>query len=100
MSIWHRLLYWIGLRSDPGPRKYEVTAPLQVSLKTLAQYIKNHPPPQQISTTRACENHSPRKRLRAEAIVHDSEEQHHTAEVTYHSQDRCHCRQSLKGLMV
>jgi DNA-binding CsgD family transcriptional regulator len=38
MSIWHRLLYWIGLRSDPGPRKYEVTAPLQVSLKTLAQH--------------------------------------------------------------
>ena len=26
------------MRSDPGPRKYEVTAPLQVSLKTLAQH--------------------------------------------------------------
>ncbi len=38
MSIWHRLMYWIGLRSDPGPRKYEVAAPLQVSLKTLAQH--------------------------------------------------------------
>jgi DNA-binding CsgD family transcriptional regulator len=38
MSIWHRLLYWIGLRSDPGPRTYEVTAPLQVSLKTLAEH--------------------------------------------------------------
>ena len=38
MSILQRLLYWIGLRSDPGPRKYEVTAPLQVSLKTLAQH--------------------------------------------------------------
>ena len=38
MSILQRLLYWIGLRSDPGSRKYEVTAPLQVSLKTLAQH--------------------------------------------------------------
>lgn len=38
MSIWHRFLYWIGLRSDPGPRKYEVSAPLQVSLTTLAQH--------------------------------------------------------------
>lgn len=38
MSIWHRLLYWIGLRSDPGPRKYEVTAPLQVSLTTHAKH--------------------------------------------------------------
>ena len=37
MSIWHRLLYWIGLRSDPGPRKYEVAAPLHVSLRTLAK---------------------------------------------------------------
>jgi DNA-binding CsgD family transcriptional regulator len=38
MSIWHRLMYWIGLRSDPGPRKYEVAAPLQVSLTTLAKH--------------------------------------------------------------
>ena len=38
MSILQRLLYWIGLRSDPGPRKYEVAAPLQVSLTTLAQH--------------------------------------------------------------
>src|SRR5215211_674080 len=38
MSILQRLLYWIGLRSDPGPRKYEVTAPLQVSLRTLAKH--------------------------------------------------------------
>ena len=38
MSIWQRLLYWIGLRSDPGPRKYEVAAPLQVSLTTLAKH--------------------------------------------------------------
>ena len=38
MSILQRLLYWIGLRSDPGPRKYEVTAPLQVSLTTHAKH--------------------------------------------------------------
>ena len=38
MSILQRLLYWIGLRSDAGPRKYEVAAPLQVSLKTLAEH--------------------------------------------------------------
>ncbi len=38
MSILQRLLYWIGLRSDPGPRKYEVAAPLQVSLTTLAKH--------------------------------------------------------------
>src|SRR5688572_27754216 len=37
MSILQRLLYWIGLRSDPGPRKYEVETPLHVSLTTLAQ---------------------------------------------------------------
>jgi len=37
MSILQRLLYWICLRSDPGPRKYEVTVPLQVSLTTLAK---------------------------------------------------------------
>ncbi len=38
MSILQRLLYWIGLRRDPGPRKYEVTGPLQVSLTTLAKH--------------------------------------------------------------
>ena len=38
MSIWHLLMYWIGLRPDPGPRKYEVDAPLQVSLTTLAKH--------------------------------------------------------------
>ena len=38
MSIWQRLLYWIGLRSDSGPRKYEVTAPLQVSINTHAKH--------------------------------------------------------------
>ena len=31
-------MYWIGLRSDPGPRKYEVTAPLHVSLTTLSKH--------------------------------------------------------------
>jgi DNA-binding CsgD family transcriptional regulator len=38
MSIWQRLLYWIGLRPTPGPRKYEITETLQISLKTIAQH--------------------------------------------------------------
>ena len=38
MSLWQRLLYWIGLRPTPGPRKYEIAEPLQVSLKTLAEH--------------------------------------------------------------
>jgi DNA-binding CsgD family transcriptional regulator len=38
MSIWQRLLYWIGLRPTPGPRKYEIAESLQVSLTTLAQH--------------------------------------------------------------
>ncbi len=38
MSILQRLLYWIGLRPDPGPRKYEVAAPLHLSLTTLAKH--------------------------------------------------------------
>jgi DNA-binding CsgD family transcriptional regulator len=38
MSILQRLLYWIGLRSDPGPRKYEVDTLLQISINTLAKH--------------------------------------------------------------
>jgi len=38
MSIWHTLLYWIGLCPTPGPRTYEIAESLQVSLKTLAQH--------------------------------------------------------------
>jgi DNA-binding CsgD family transcriptional regulator len=38
MSILQRLLYWIGLRSDPGPRNYEVAVPLHVSITTLAKH--------------------------------------------------------------
>ena len=38
MSILQRLLYWIGLRSNPGPRKYEIAESLQVTLTTLAKH--------------------------------------------------------------
>jgi DNA-binding CsgD family transcriptional regulator len=37
MSIWYRLLYLIGLRPRPGPRTYEITESLQITLSTLAQ---------------------------------------------------------------
>jgi DNA-binding CsgD family transcriptional regulator len=38
MSIWQRLLYLIGKRPTPGPRKYELTESLQVTLSTLAAH--------------------------------------------------------------
>jgi DNA-binding CsgD family transcriptional regulator len=38
MSILRTLLYWIGLRSTPGPRKYEIAESLQASLTTLANH--------------------------------------------------------------
>ena len=38
MSIWQRILYWIGLRPDPGPRYYQLSESMQVTLKTLSEY--------------------------------------------------------------
>ena len=38
MSIWKLLCYWIGLRSDPGPRYYKFSESTQVTLKTLAEH--------------------------------------------------------------
>lgn len=38
MAIWHTLLSWIGLRSNSGPRKYEIAEALQVSITTLANH--------------------------------------------------------------
>ncbi len=38
MSIWHRILYWIGLRSNPGPRFYEFSESLHTTLSTLAEF--------------------------------------------------------------
>jgi len=38
MSIWQRLLYLIGLRPNPGPRTYEISESLQVTLSTFAQH--------------------------------------------------------------
>ena len=38
MSIWHRLLYLIGLRPEPGPRYYELTDTLLSTISTLASH--------------------------------------------------------------
>jgi DNA-binding CsgD family transcriptional regulator len=38
MSVLQRLLYWIGLRSNPGPRYYEISESSQVTLSTLAKH--------------------------------------------------------------
>ena len=38
MSIWNRLLYLIGLCPKPGPRFYELSENLQVTLTALAQH--------------------------------------------------------------
>jgi DNA-binding CsgD family transcriptional regulator len=38
MSIWKLLCYWIGLRSDPGPRYYKFSESTQVTLKTLSKH--------------------------------------------------------------
>ena len=38
MSLIQRLLYWLGLRSSPGPRYYEISESLQVTLSSLAKH--------------------------------------------------------------
>ena len=38
MSIWQRLLNWIGLRPKSGPRMYEISESLQVTLSTIARH--------------------------------------------------------------
>lgn len=38
MTIWHTLLYWIGLSPTPGPRTYVIPESLDVSITTLAQH--------------------------------------------------------------
>lgn len=38
MSIWQRFLYLIGLRPKPGPRYYQLTESLCVTLSTLAEH--------------------------------------------------------------
>ncbi len=38
MSIWKHFLYWIGLRSTPDTRYYEVSENLHVTLSTLASH--------------------------------------------------------------
>ena len=38
MSIWKLICYWIGLRSDPGPRYYKFSESTRVTLKTLSEH--------------------------------------------------------------
>jgi DNA-binding CsgD family transcriptional regulator len=38
MSVWQKLLYWLGLRQDPGPRYFELSDSLHTTLSTLAEY--------------------------------------------------------------
>lgn len=39
MSIYyHRILYWLGLRNDPGPRYYELSESLHTTLSALADH--------------------------------------------------------------
>jgi len=38
MSILKLILYWIGLRPDPGPRYYKLSESTQVTLKTLSEH--------------------------------------------------------------
>jgi DNA-binding CsgD family transcriptional regulator len=38
MFLWHRLLYWLGLRADPGPRYYEIAESLHTALANLAAH--------------------------------------------------------------
>ena len=38
MSIWKRIMYWIGLRSDPGPRYFKFSESTLVTLKTLSEH--------------------------------------------------------------
>jgi len=38
MSIWRRLLTWIGLRPKSNPRTYEISESLQVTLTTIAKH--------------------------------------------------------------
>ena len=38
MSIWHRFLFLIGLRPQPGSRTYEISESLQTTLTTLAKH--------------------------------------------------------------
>jgi DNA-binding CsgD family transcriptional regulator len=38
MSVWRKLLYWLGIRDDPGPRFYELEVGLQESITTLAEH--------------------------------------------------------------
>ena len=38
MSIWQRLLNWIGLRPKSGSRTYEISESLQVTLATIAKH--------------------------------------------------------------
>jgi DNA-binding NarL/FixJ family response regulator len=36
MSLWNRILYWLNLRTDPGPQYYRLEEKLQLKLINLA----------------------------------------------------------------
>ena len=36
MSLWNRILYWLNLRTDPGPQYYRLDEKLQLKLINLA----------------------------------------------------------------
>ncbi len=43
MSLWHRLLYWLGLRRDPGPRYYTLDERTDSALQSIAARQRRSP---------------------------------------------------------
>ena len=43
MSLWHRILYQLGLRQDAGPRSYTFEEPLHTTLISLAEQQGRRP---------------------------------------------------------
>jgi DNA-binding CsgD family transcriptional regulator len=37
MTLWHRILYLLGMRQDPGPRYYSLNESLHITLENLAE---------------------------------------------------------------
>ena len=43
MSLWHRILYWLGIRLDPGPRYYLLDETIYDALQDLAERQQRPP---------------------------------------------------------
>lgn len=43
MSLWHRLLFWLGLRRDPGPRYYALDEHTDNTLQSMAERQRRSP---------------------------------------------------------